>query len=120
MFSLHALKEFATHADPKLIPPSTLLKYTDTTVTIFDKYPKAKYHFLVLPRTNAANGRTGSVLHDLRSLLKQDKEFALEVLNDLHAESKEIEKMIRDEMHRDYGAECEWRVFSGFHAVPSM
>ncbi|KAG9042628.1 hypothetical protein FS837_010612 [Tulasnella sp. UAMH 9824] len=121
MAFLRALKDFACLPDPKTIPPSNLLKYTDTTITIFDKYPKANFHFLVLPRVRPDAGLTTTVLHDLKSLLAwKEKEKALEVLKDLEKESKEIQEMVRDEMHKRFGEGCEWKVFAGFHAVPSM
>lgn len=121
MAFLRALKDFACLPDPKTIPPSNLLKYTDTTITLFDKYPKANFHFLVLPRVRPDAGLTTTVLHDLKSLLAwKEKEKALEVLKDLERESKEIQEMVRDEMHKRFGEGCEWKVFTGFHAVPSM
>lgn len=120
MSFLTALRDFALLSNPKTIPPSNLLKFTDTTITIFDKFPKAKYHFLILPRVNSEKGLTVETLHDLRSLLRLDKAKALSVLKDLEKESKEVEKMIVDEMQKAHGPGSEWKVFSGFHAVPSM
>ncbi|KAG8941343.1 hypothetical protein FRC04_004589 [Tulasnella sp. 424] len=121
MAFLRALKEFACLPDPKTIPPSNLLKYTDTTITLFDKFPKASFHFLILPRVRPEAGLTTSVLHDLKSLLAwKEKEKALELLKELEKESKEVQKMVRDEMQKRHGDGCEWKVFTGFHAVPSM
>lgn len=120
MSFLTALREFALLSNPKTIPPSNLLKFTDTTITIFDKFPKAKYHFLILPRVNTDTGLSTAALHDLRSLLKLEKSKALAVLRDLEEESKGVEAMIVDEMEKANGPGSAWKVFSGFHAVPSM
>ncbi|GHJ87757.1 hypothetical protein NliqN6_4159 [Naganishia liquefaciens] len=51
MHPLDALRGFATsrHPDRELAPDVYLL-HDSHTVTVFDKFPKAKYHFLVLPR----------------------------------------------------------------------
>ncbi|KAG8899069.1 hypothetical protein FRB99_006950 [Tulasnella sp. 403] len=117
-FNLHVLKEFATRRDPKTLPPSTLLKFSPSTITVFDKYPKATFHFLVLPRVDKDAGRTPSVLHDLRSLLQHDKEAALEILRDLESESREVERMVLDEMQKRFG--FQWKVYVGFHAVPTL
>ncbi|KAG8995996.1 hypothetical protein FRB95_011632 [Tulasnella sp. JGI-2019a] len=120
-FNLHALKEFASATDPSSLGPSTLLKYTAFTITVFDKYPKAKYHFLILPRIDPKVAhRTTSALHDLRSLLMLGPEKAKVVLKELEEASVAVEEMIRDEMHGDHGEGVEWEVMKGFHAVPSM
>lgn len=45
------LRSYATQKDPsRHLPASVHLLSNDDALTIFDKYPKAKYHFLVLPR----------------------------------------------------------------------
>ena len=45
------LRSYATQKDPsRHLPASVHLLSNDHALTIFDKYPKAKYHFLVLPR----------------------------------------------------------------------
>lgn len=120
-FNINALKAVASNADPTSISPTTLLRYTSSTATIFDKYPKAQYHFLILPRIDPkVPSRTTGALHDLKSLLRLGKAEASKVLKDLEVESLVVEGMIKDEMQRTYGEGVEWQVMKGFHAVQSM
>lgn len=76
--------------DPKLI-----YKETKNLVVIRDKYPKAKIHFLVLPR------------EDISSIYKLNKSH-LNLLDEFGS----LLKTIKEEH------DCELR--AGFHAVPSM
>ena len=59
------LRSYATLADPaRNLAPSVHLVSNNHAVTIFDKYPKARYHFLVLPRypfTTIEHGAVGNV-----------------------------------------------------------
>jgi len=120
-FNPRELKEYAANPEPLSIGPSTLLRYTSTTVTVFDKWPKAKYHFLVLPRIDYKDpARTPFALYDLRALLSLGKEEARVILEELEVESKAVEEMIRDEMRKSYGEGVEWQVMKGFHAIQSM
>ncbi|PWN29412.1 hypothetical protein BDZ90DRAFT_230288 [Jaminaea rosea] len=45
-----ALTDYARSIDPSRLPPDVLVAYDDRTLTICDMYPKAQYHYLVLPR----------------------------------------------------------------------
>lgn len=45
-----ALVDYAKTPDPSELPPEVLLMSTDNTISIWDKFPKAMFHFLVLPR----------------------------------------------------------------------
>lgn len=45
-----ALTEYASTKDPQTIPRDVLLCYDQWTLAIFDKFEKAKFHMLVLPR----------------------------------------------------------------------
>lgn len=101
---------------------------TPNTVAIFDAYPKAKYHFLVLPRfpfaPQADPDSTTSIvkldaLDDLKSLLMRGGiEPREEVINAMADTAREVEEMVRDEMIKTEG--FEWRIDVGFHAIPSM
>ncbi|XP_060083298.1 aprataxin-like [Ylistrum balloti] len=75
-----------------------LQEYVDERVVIIkDKYPKAKHHFLVLPKENIPN-------------LKSLKPSHLDLLKYLHKKGKEI-------IHRT-DETLKFRL--GYHAIPSM
>ncbi|XP_068618328.1 aprataxin [Battus philenor] len=73
-----------------------IYKETERIVTIRDKYPKAKVHYLVLPKDN------------ISSIYKLGKEHV-----SLIKEFGELYKLIQEE-HKDY------TLNAGFHAMPSM
>jgi len=45
-----ALRRIAATKDPREIQNETLIAWDDHTYVIYDGYPKAQFHFLVLPR----------------------------------------------------------------------
>ncbi|KAI0064664.1 hypothetical protein BV25DRAFT_1852604 [Artomyces pyxidatus] len=116
MSHLTVLRSYAQKRNPAKLPPSLLFSHTDTTITIFDCYPKALFHFLVLPRPSP----TLSVfdLASLRTLLRGDKQRARDVLLLLRAEGARVRTSIEEEMRARYG--FAWPVWTGFHAVPSL
>ena len=122
--TLYALRTYASVTDPMgSIPPSTLLLHSLNTMAIFDAYPKAKYHFLVMPRTTMRlpDGQGAKVdwLEDLKALMTRAPRAARKVILENMAEmAKEVEEMIRDEMRKTEG--FEWGINVGFHAIPSM
>jgi aprataxin len=130
MSRLDALRAYALVKQPAAqIPPSTLLIHDLQTLAIFDAYPKAKYHFLVLPRypfyQHSDESHTfGSVckldaLDDLKSLmLKPGDEAREEIFLAMKNMAREVEEMIKDEMMKTEG--FAWGVDVGFHAIPSM
>ncbi len=63
----------ASMEDPKLVVESD-----EITVTIKDAYPKAKHHYLILPRDNipSLNAVTGSHLSLLKHMLRRGMELA--------------------------------------------
>jgi aprataxin len=69
----------------------------DKVIIIKDKYPKAKYHFLVMPKENIPN---------LKSLRKEN----VALLEHMQEKGKEIADKSDDEL--------QFRL--GYHAVPSM
>ncbi|KAK7486467.1 hypothetical protein BaRGS_00022268 [Batillaria attramentaria] len=77
--------------------PELRVEADDKLVIIKDKYPKAKYHFLVLPREK---------IPSLKSLTAQH----LELLQYIHKKGEEIADRANKEL----------RFRFGYHAVPSM
>ncbi|WVR05793.1 hypothetical protein IAU60_002818 [Kwoniella sp. DSM 27419] len=127
--ALDALRVYATLPHPaSSLPANKLLLSCHNAMAVFDAYPKAKYHFLVLPRfpfPPQSDPESGSsivsleALDDLRSLLlKANKDAREDVLNAMANMAREVEEMIKDEMLKTEG--FEWKVDIGFHAIPSM
>lgn len=131
--ALNALRTYATLPNPaSSIPPSVLLLSNQHCLAIFDRYPKAKYHFLVIPRypfpplsvaENNGNAASSIVkleeLDDLKSLLRRAKRDARgDVIQAMANMANEVEEMIRDEMEKTEG--FVWKIDVGFHAIPSM
>lgn len=46
----NALVDYAENTSPQELPKDVYLTHTKQTLTIFDKFPKATFHFLTLPR----------------------------------------------------------------------
>jgi len=93
-------------------PSDPSVVYCDEDViAIKDKYPKAKHHFLVMPRQR--HERYQSV-RDLTTddvpLLKHMERVANKLVHD--------NNKVEDEENNDNGSRSEYRY--GFHAVPSM
>lgn len=123
------LRTYATLPSPSTsLSPRVLLTSSPSTIAIFDAYPKAKYHFLVLPRypfppqSDPDSGKSIVQLNhldDLRSLLtKTGREAREQVISQLAETAREVEEMIRDEMVKSEGV--EWKIDVGFHAIPSL
>ncbi|GAA6061473.1 hypothetical protein JCM10212_002552 [Sporobolomyces blumeae] len=115
------LQSYARLKDPeKDLPPGVWLASDDATLTIFDGFEKAKFHFLVLPRDPfpLANGGilASSSLDSLSTLVKSPDK--LQVLRALKRQAFEVKEMIEDEMQKEYG--WTWAIHVGFHAVESM
>lgn len=101
------------------LPPTTLLVNTETSLTLFDKYPKATYHFLLLPRILTNSVFTVGDLANLHTLLsKRKKEEAKGLIEGLKKDAETVREMIEKEMLKKQG--YKWDVWIGFHAVPSM
>ena len=127
--TLSALRSYATLPIPaSSLPASTLLTSNHNTIAIFDAFPKAKYHFLVLPRypfppSIDPDDKSSIVklakLDDLRSLLLgASVDARCEVIDAMAEMAREVEEMIKDEMIKTEG--FEWKIDVGFHAIPSM
>lgn len=130
MSRLDALRAYAQVKHPAAqISPSTLLTHDHQVMAIFDAYPKAKYHFLILPRypfhhqadsSRAFNSMCKlEALDDLKSLmLKPNEEAREEVFKAMKGMAREVEELIKDEMMKTEG--FTWGIDVGFHAIPSM
>lgn len=136
-----ALKYIAIHKDISTFPQGLLVDSDEYTYTICDGYPKAQYHFLILPRipfyVDHGQERTQvpeSDMESISTLLKS--RYASDVLLRLNDARDRLVARIHESMKqsriRPDGAyayypdtEAEWGhtvwgVQCGFHNVPSM
>jgi aprataxin len=110
------LRQYALHPNPEKLPNSIRFSHNDTSLSIFDCYPKSIFHFLVLPRSTKSVSIDS--LADLQTLLRSDKIRAKAVLLDLKNTANDLRLQIEKEMVNRYG--FKWEIWTGFHAVPSM
>jgi aprataxin len=116
VFQKHAR---AFESSSSSLPPTLLLTNSETSLTIFDKYPKAAYHFLVIPRILANSVFPAKSLTNLHTLLsKGQKEDAKTLIEGLKKDAQTAKEMIEKEMFKKQG--YIWDVWMGFHAVPSL
>jgi len=149
---LKILRAYAKLDDASLaahqLPPTIYFSHTRHTLTIFDAYPKALFHFLVLPRLRLATTTTTSAedsgngdggesllkvvdstedLTSLRTLLQRAAAAASDgearervegTLGVLADEATRLQCEIEREMLARHG--FTWPIWVGFHAVPSM
>lgn len=94
-FSLTILRTYAS-SDPATLPPTVLLRSSDANIVIWDKFPKAMFHFLVLPRIRPP--LTEQNASNLSSLIRWDKKKAHECLLQMKSDAEEVKVMIEDEM----------------------
>lgn len=121
MFDLTILQQHAKifEASSSTLPPTLLLTNTDASLTLFDKYPKATYHFLVLPRMLADSVFTAKELTNLHTLLAKGKKAeAKTLIEGLKRDAEIVKGMVEEEMLKKHG--YKWDVWMGFHAVPSL
>ncbi|SJX62889.1 uncharacterized protein SRS1_13716 [Sporisorium reilianum f. sp. reilianum] len=139
-----ALVRIASAKDPAALPSDDkVLFYDEHTITIYDKFAKAQYHFLVLPRIpfkassskpqrgipslSASNGKLNfgatssntvpaSHMRSISTTLASP--YASEVLRAVRKASDDVIQHIRNDMLEKYGV--TWDVERVFHAVPSM
>jgi aprataxin len=106
MANLTALKRYAQQADVTSLPASVLFSHTPSSLTIFDMYPKAKFHFLVIPRILSASLAspvvidvdaeptpvpfTAAQMSNLRILLKNDRSRVKGFLLKLGEDAKKL------------------------------
>ena len=116
MSQLKILQSYAKRS-PESLPASILFKHSAKNITIFDGFPKSKFHFLILPRASESDLSLPD-LGNLHALLKADKVKAKEVVTALADDARGVKEEIEREMVKHYG--FKWDVWTGFHAVPSM
>lgn len=123
---LKVLRTYAKLPDSTItttLPPTVYFSHTQHTLTIFDAYPKALFHFLILPRIS--DTAYASDLKDLRTLLRrraspdaQTRSRAQETFRVLADEAARMRGVVEEEMRARYG--FVWEIWTGFHPVPSM
>jgi len=121
MFDLTILQQYAKKFEScsSSLPPTLLLVNSEISLTLFDKYPKATYHFLVLPRILPNSVFTTKDLTSLHTLLATGKKAeAKTLINGLKKDAEIAKGMVEKEMLKKHG--YKWDVWIGFHAVPSM
>ncbi|KAH9966867.1 hypothetical protein BC827DRAFT_1102360, partial [Russula dissimulans] len=102
------------------LPPTVYFSHTRHTLTIFDAYPKALFHFLVLPhlttlRTLLRRATASSSSSSGQTQARARVEGTLRVLAD---EAARLRLEIEREMLAHHG--FTWPIWTGFHAVPSL
>ena len=123
VFDKQILRKYAQQKEPEKLPKSVYFHHTEHAVTIFDLYPKAIFHFLVLPRVkdNEPHNWNARNLTSLKTLLNSPsvkKGDALELLMHLKEEADHVKAECIKEMKDNWG--CSWDIHIGFHAVQSM
>ncbi|KAL5489856.1 HNT3_3 [Sanghuangporus weigelae] len=121
-FNRAILRTYAQLSEPARLAPSIYFVHTEKTVTIFDAYPKAVFHLLVLPRIKDKEGPLSAAnLTSLKKFLNSkqtNRKDARELLRRLKEDGEKVREMIKEEMRDRYG--FVWKVHLGFHAVQSM
>jgi aprataxin len=90
----NALVDYAKTANPsEKLPKDVYLTHTDRCLTVYDKFPKAMFHFLCLPRlpyTEPSSGSdiSASTLNSVSALVSS--KHGLKVLRDLKEASQEV------------------------------
>ncbi len=116
MAHLTILRTYAERVDPNTLPPTVKLCHSDASVTIFDKYPKAHFHFILIPFIRPP--LTAANLRDLRSLLQLPREQAQALLQTVRRDALAEKALVAAEMLERHG--CTWGIQLGFHSVPSL
>ena len=148
---LKILRTYAKMDDVAIakLPPTVYFSHTQYTLTIFDAYPKALFHFLILPRLRVSaattndegNGDEGGSLSELtasesdmaslRTLLRRAAAPDSSSSSSTRARAQAASTLrvladaaarLRGEIEREMEARYGfvWDVWVGFHAVPSM
>ncbi|TKY85781.1 hypothetical protein EX895_005321 [Sporisorium graminicola] len=143
-----ALVRIASAKDPTtLSSDDKVLFHDDRTITIYDKFAKARYHFLVLPRIPfkaSSSASSSKPQQGIPSLSASDGKlnfgatssntvpashmqsisallaspYTSEVLEAVRKASEDVIQYIRNDMLKDHGT--TWDIERAFHAVPSM
>ena len=123
--------KIAQHPAPETFPPNVYVAHTEHTITIFDAYPKADYHFLVIPRVPAASTKNGNKprngimtpdnLMSLKSFFQAPgvgRKEARAFLSQLKKDAEALRAEIEEDMLLRRG--FVWKLHIGFHAIQSM
>ncbi|CAE6459422.1 unnamed protein product [Rhizoctonia solani] len=110
-----ALRKYVL-SNPRDLGSDVLLSESEHCITIFDKYPKAMFHFLILPKLSETISASATI--NLATFLRWDKQIALEYLQHMTRDTETAKSMIEDEMMKQHG--FKWDILIGFHAVPSL
>jgi len=98
--SEHATKPDLSHWSQGLLSamkdPSVLVEEDEQIVIIKDRYPKAKYHFLILPHESIADVQALNIKH-------------IQLLYHMEKQAKSLAERYRESTFK-----------LGFHAIPSM
>ena len=116
MAHMTILRTYADRVDPNKLPPTVKLCHTDFSVTIFDKFPKSHFHFLLLPFIRPP--LRAADLCDLAALLRLPREQAKAVLQNMRRDALAAKALVEAEMVQRFG--FKWGIQMGFHAVPSL
>lgn len=121
VFDRQILRKYAQFEPPEKLPKSVYLHHSEHAVTIFDLYPKAIFHLLVLPRIKKDGPFNAKNLTSLKTLLNSPsvkKEEALQLLRYLKEEADHVKAESLKEMQGRWG--YTWDLHIGFHAIQSM
>ncbi len=116
MAHLTVLRGYADRTDPATLPDTIRLCHSDFSVTVFDKYPKSIFHFLLLPLIRPPY--TAQDLRDLRTVLQLPREQAKALLQNMRRDALVAKALIEEEMLARHS--FKWDIQMGFHAVPSL
>ncbi|TFK92095.1 hypothetical protein K466DRAFT_582202 [Polyporus arcularius HHB13444] len=116
MAHLTVLRGYADRTDPATLPATIRLCHSDFSVTVFDKYPKSIFHFLLLPLIRPPY--TAQDLRDLRTVLQLPREQAKALLQNMRRDALVAKALIEEEMLARHS--FKWDIQMGFHAVPSL
>lgn len=100
---------------PESFPPSRVIDYDEKFVSIYDKYPKAFIHILLLSRDPTRN-----LLHPFEAL--KDLSFLAEVKERANTLKTSVAGELKRRCGSEETTERDWRneVKVGIHAHPSM
>ena len=121
VFDRQILRKYAQLKAPEKLPKNIYFHHSEHMVTIFDLYPKATFHLLVLPRIKDNGIFNAKNLTSLKTLLNSPgvkKEEALQLLRLLKEEADHVKAECLKEMKDRWG--FTWNLHLGFHAVQSM
>ena len=95
-----------------------LIDHSKQTLTVQEFYPKAKYHYILIPRVGEAP-RVPQNLKNIRSLLSLrgfSRAQAFALLKDMERDALKVKAMIEEEMASNG---FKWDIWIGFHVAPS-